>query len=143
MAPLRSGRCGLVVLGPDVESPRGCEPACIRLPTALDGDGRGGSGERADWVDPTGAASTRSAAGGRSGAGLGRRPARICACRYVGPGWSWGPQLVPSRLVPPRHFPRAELQPAHELPGDMLRQPRQQRRPVAPEPGMHTQLVLI
>src|SRR5260370_23955182 len=134
MAPLRSGRCGLVVLGPDVESPRGCEPACIRLPTALDGDGRGGSGERADWVDPTGAASTRSAAGGRSGAGLGRRPARICACRYVGPGRTWGPELAPSRLVPHRHCPRAELPPAPELQIDMLRQPREPFRPLAHQP---------
>ena len=31
------------------------------------------------------------------------------------------PRWLPSRLVPHRHGPRAELQPAHELQVDMLR----------------------
>src|SRR5262245_18110697 len=41
-----------------------------------------------------------------------------------------GPTL-PSWLIPHRHRPRAELQPAHELQVDMLRQPREQRRSMA------------
>lgn len=39
--------------------------------------------------------------------------------------------LLPSQLIPHRHRPRAELQPAHELQVDTLRQPREQRRPMA------------
>src|SRR5260370_41109794 len=85
MAPFRSGGCGFAVVDRDVESPRGCEPARIRLPTALDGDGRGGSGERDPRLDPTTAVAARTAPGGRSGVGLGRRCARICARRHVGP----------------------------------------------------------
>jgi len=42
-----------------------------------------------------------------------------------------GSQLLPSRLIPHRHRSRAELQPAHELQVDTLREPREQRRPVA------------
>src|SRR5260370_42004348 len=104
MAPLRSGGCGFGVLDPDVEGPRGCEPVRIRIPTALDRDGRRGIGERDHRLDPTGAVATRTAAGGRSGAGLGRRGARICARRRVGPErigvkltplWSGSPPLLP------------------------------------------------
>src|SRR5213075_1038544 len=50
---------------------------------------------------------------------------------------------LPSRLIPHRHRPRAELQPAHELQVDTLRYPRKQRRPMAHYPGMHDELVLI
>src|SRR6266700_4802109 len=52
-------------------------------------------------------------------------------------------QWLPSRLIPHRHRPRAELQPAHELQVDTLRYPREQRRPMARYPGMHDELVLI
>ena len=53
------------------------------------------------------------------------------------------PMSLPSRLIPHRHRPRAELQPAHELQVDTLRQPREQRRPMARYPGLHDELVLI
>lgn len=46
-------------------------------------------------------------------------------------------------LVPHRHRPRAELQPAQEPQIDMPRQPREQRRPVARQPGMHHEPVLV
>ena len=36
-----------------------------------------------------------------------------------------------SRFIPHRHRPRAELQPAYELQVDTLREPREQRRPMA------------
>src|SRR6185436_18632346 len=36
-----------------------------------------------------------------------------------------------SRLIPHRHRPRTELQPAYELQVDTLRQPGEQRRPMA------------
>src|SRR4029079_10018733 len=36
-----------------------------------------------------------------------------------------------SRLIPHRHRPRAELQPAHELQVETLRYPGKQRRPMA------------
>src|SRR5207249_1026037 len=47
----------------------------------------------------------------------------------------WGQRFdgwLPSRLIPHRHRPRAELQPAHELQVDTLRQPREQRRTASP-----------
>src|SRR6266851_3364408 len=86
-------------LDPDMESPRGCKPAPIRLPTALDGYARRGSGERDHRVDPTGAVATRTAAGGRSGVDLGRRRTRICTRRYVEPRPIGGP--APGLRPPP------------------------------------------
>jgi hypothetical protein len=60
---------------------------------------------------------------------------------------AWGVGLQarwqPSELIPHRHRPRAELQPAHEVQVDMLREPREQCRPVARQPGLHHELVLI
>src|SRR4029453_19325702 len=50
---------------------------------------------------------------------------------------------LPSRLIPHRHRPRAELQPAYELQVDMLREPREQCRSMAHKPGMHHELVII
>src|SRR5215212_9210010 len=50
---------------------------------------------------------------------------------------------LPSRHIPQRHRPRAELPPADERQVDMLREPREQRRPVTHQPGMHHELVLI
>src|SRR5919201_5567237 len=50
---------------------------------------------------------------------------------------------LPSRLIPHRHRPRAELQPVHELQVDTFRESREQRRPVAGQPGMDHELVLI
>src|SRR5262249_46292528 len=44
-----------------------------------------------------------------------------------------------SRLIPHRHCPRTELQPAHELQVDWLRQSREQRRPMARDPGLHNE----
>src|SRR5919204_3394201 len=48
-----------------------------------------------------------------------------------------------ARLIPHRHRPRAELQPAHEFQIDMIRETREQRRPMARQPGVHDELVLI
>src|SRR5216684_3995820 len=119
MAPLRSGGCGFAVLDPDMESPRGCKPAPIRLPTALDGYARGGGGERDHRVDPTGAVATRPAVGGRSGAGLGRRRTRICTRRYVEPRRIGGPELAfrPPPSAGPRHPRRDPMSSAQCLPG--------------------------
>src|SRR5689334_12369669 len=85
MAPFRSGRCGSAVLDPDVESPRGCEPVRIRLPAALDRERRRRGGERDHRLDAPGAVAARPLADGRSRAGLGRRRARVCTRRYLGP----------------------------------------------------------
>src|SRR6185369_1073951 len=48
-----------------------------------------------------------------------------------------------SRLIPHRHRARAELHPTHKLQVDVLRKPREQRRPMACEPGVHHELVLV
>src|SRR5512147_933886 len=52
------------------------------------------------------------------------------------------PQALRSWLIPQGHRPRTELQPVHEPQVDELRQPREQRRPMARDPGMHHELVL-
>jgi hypothetical protein len=52
-------------------------------------------------------------------------------------------EWLPSRLIPHRDRPRAELQPAHEPQVETLRQSREQRRPVTRQPGVHHELVLI
>ena len=54
--------------------------------------------------------------------------------RSHAPGWVVGLQArwQPSELIPHRHRPRAELQPAHEVQVDMLREPREQCRPRGP-----------
>src|SRR5712692_10672979 len=119
MAPVGSGRYGFGVLDPDVESPCGCEPAPIRLSTALDCNVCRGSGERDHRVDPTGAVATRPAVGGRSGAGLGRRRTRICTRRYVEPRRIGGPELAfrPPPSAGPRHPRRDPMSSAQCLPG--------------------------
>src|SRR5258708_26701248 len=94
MAPFRSGGRGFGFLDPDVESPRGCEPAHIRLPTVLDRDGRRGGGEHDHRLDPTGAVGARTTAVGRSGAPLGRRSPRICGRGDGGPRPGGGPALA-------------------------------------------------
>src|SRR5688500_10539823 len=48
-----------------------------------------------------------------------------------------------ARHVPQRHCPRAELQPAHELQVEAPREPGEQRRPMARDPGMYHELVLV
>src|SRR5688500_13910747 len=50
---------------------------------------------------------------------------------------------LPSRLVPHRHRARAELQPTHKLQVDILRQAFEQRWPMACQPGVHHELVLV
>src|SRR5260221_7011504 len=104
MAPFRSGGRGFGFLDPDVESPRGCEPAHIRLPTVLDRDGRRGGGEHDHRLDPTGAVAARTTAVGRSGARLGRRSPRIFGRGHVGPRRIGGPALAfpppPGRALP-------------------------------------------
>ena len=44
--------------------------------------------------------------------------------------------------MPHRHRPGLQLQPAHELQVDRIREPREQRRPMARQPRMHDELVL-
>jgi hypothetical protein len=51
--------------------------------------------------------------------------------------------LTSSQLIPHRHRPGAEFQSVHEFQVDTLRQSREQRRPVAGQPGMDHELVLI
>src|SRR5438445_1941787 len=57
------------------------------------------------------------------------------AVRYDGTARPVHARWLPSRLIPHRHRPRAELQPAYELQVDTLRKPREQRRPMAREPS--------
>src|SRR5688572_5568425 len=52
-------------------------------------------------------------------------------------------EWLPSWLIPHGHRPRSELLPAHELQVDRLRQAGEQRRPMAGQPGMHDEFVLI
>src|SRR6266566_7693841 len=94
MAPLGGGSCGFAFLDPDLESPGGCEPPRIRLPTALDRDARRGSVDPDYRVDPTGAVASRTVAGGRSGSRVGRRGTRFCTRRCMGPGPIGGPALA-------------------------------------------------
>jgi hypothetical protein len=62
----------------------------------------------------------------------------------TGMRWRWSGWSRPtSWLIPHRHCPRAELQPAHEPQVNMLREPRERRWTVARQSGVHHELVLI
>src|SRR5262245_31320419 len=50
---------------------------------------------------------------------------------------------LPSGLVAQGHGARAELAAAHELQVELLGQPREQRRPMTGDPGLHHELVLV
>ncbi len=60
---------------------------------------------------------------------------RLVSDTPIRPARASKPRWLPSRLVPHRHGPRAELQPAHELQVDMLRQPREHVGPLRRRTG--------
>src|SRR5919198_1128004 len=57
--------------------------------------------------------------------------------------WNSQARWRPSWLIPHRHRPGAELQPVQELQVDTLRESREQCRPVAGQPGVDHELILI